>query len=396
MGNEDKIATLRELPAKRRMDLIFADPEAKALARSLPEQELYWLIKEIGETDAMGLWEVASPEQRTFILDMELWDKWNFSTEKSYEWLGHLVEGGEAVVAEQLPHLDLELLLLMLEKEISVGGGIGELLPDDERTFDWDHTFDNLYFITFKNDKHARTVGSFLDIVYRTNHDIYLGIMEGVKGEIEDELEELAFRFRSGRLADLGFPELEEAQTLYARIDPASFALEGGKELLTAAIHRHLPVRPGAAESLLDRLLARPGADEINQELTYLVNSALVVDGAALHDREAMMAIFERVHGYLNVALEFLARNDEEKAFAILAGERLKRLFQLGFSIVMDLAKQALGLASDDYATGKALRALHATPPRYYRAFDPDGVDGFREFREMADVERVREFLGKL
>lgn len=393
MGNNNRIATLRELPAKQRMDHILNDPEAKDLARSFPEQELYWLIKEIGETDALGLWELASPEQRTFMLDMELWDKWNFAADKSYEWLGHLLEAGEAAVVEQLPHLDLELLLLMLEKEISVGGGIGELLPDDERTADWDHSFDNLYFITFKNDKHARTVGSFLDIIYRNNGDLYLGIMEGIKAEVEDELEELAFRFRSGRLADLGFPELEEAQSLYSRIDPATFSLEGGKELFPAAVHSHLPARAGAAGSLLDRLLSRPGADEINQELTYLVNSALVADGAALHDREAMQVIFERVHGYLNIALESLARNDEEQAAAILAGERLKRLFQLGFSIVMDLGKKARGLASDDYATGKALRAIHATPPRYYRAFDPDGVDGFREFRDLADVERAREFL---
>lgn len=396
MGNNDKIAALRELPAKQRMDLILADPEAQDLARSLPEQELYWLIKEIGETDALGLWELASPEQRTFILDMELWDKWNFAADKSYEWLGHLLEAGEAAIVEQLPHLDLELLLLMLEKEISVGGGIGELMPDDERTADWDHSFDNLYFITFKNDKHARTVGSFLDIVYRNNGDLYLGIMEGIKSEVEDELAELAFQFRSGRLADLGFPELEEAQSLYSRIDPATFALEGGKKLFPAAVHHHLPAHAGAADTLLDRLLARPGADDINQELTYLVNSALVADGAALHDREAMQVIFERVHGYLNIALEFLARSDEEQAAAILAGERLKRLFQLGFSIVMDLGKQARTLASDDYATGKALRALHTTPPRYYRAFDPDGADGFREFRGMADVERVREFLARV
>ncbi|MRR39043.1 hypothetical protein EG829_31225, partial [bacterium] len=143
-------------------------------------------------------------------------------------------------------------------------------------------------------------------------------------------------------------------------------------------------------------LLARPGTDAIRQELTYLVNSALVADGAALHDREAMQVVLERVHGYLNISLEFLARDDEERAAAILAGERLKRLFQLGFSIVMDLGKQARMHASDDYATGKALRALHATPPRYYRAFDPDGVDGFREFREMADVERAREFLARV
>ncbi|WP_306533394.1 DUF6178 family protein [Geobacter sp.] len=391
-----KITTLRELPAKQRMDLILNDPAAKELARALPEQELYWLIKEIGETDALELWELASPEQRTFMLDMELWDKWNFTAEKSYEWLGHLLEAGETALVEQLPHLDLELLLLMLEKEISVGGGIGELLPDEERVADWDHSFDNLYFITFKNNKHARTVGSFIDIIFRNDRRLYMGLMEGIKGELEDELEDLAFRFRSGRLADLGFPELEEAQSLYARFDPASFALEGGKKLFAAATPRHLPARAGAADSLLNRLLSRPDTEEINQELTYLVNSALVADGAALHDQEAMQRIFERVHGYLTIALEFLTGDDEEKAAAILASERLKRLFQLGFSIVMGLVKQAQGLTSDDYATGKALRALHTTPPRYYRAFDPDGVDGFREFHDMADVERVREFLARV
>lgn len=396
MGTENKLAALQELPAKQRMDRIMNDSDAREITRALSEQELYWLIKEIGETDAMGLWELAAPEQRAFIFDMELWDKWNFSTDKAYEWLEHLVDAGEAAVIEQLPHLDLELLLLMLTKEISVGGGIGELLPDEERVADWDHSFDNTYFLTFRNDKHARVVGKFLDIIFRTNSELYLGLMEGVKGEVEGELEELAFHFRSGRLADLGFPEPEEAQSLYARIDPASFILEGDKKLLSAAGHRQLPALPGTGGSLLNRLLARPGSGEINQELTYLVNSALMADDTALHDREAMLEIVRRVSGYLNIALEHLAGDDEEKAASILAGERLKRLFQLGFSIVMGLGKQASDLTSEDYATGKALRALHITPPRYYRAFDPDGTDGFREFRDMEDVKRVREFLGRL
>lgn len=395
MGNDHKIAALRELPAKQRMDRILNDPAAGELTRAFSEQELYWLIKEIGETDSMGLWELASPVQRTFILDMELWDKWNFSAEKAYEWLERLVDAGEAAVVEQLPHLDLELLLLMLTKEISVGGGIGELLSDEERVADWDHSFDNIYFLTFRNDKHSRAVGKFLDIIFRTDNKLYLGLMEGVKGEVEGELEELAFHFRSGRLADLGFPEQEEAQSLYTRIDPASFMLEGDKKLLSAASPRQLPALPETGGSLLNRLLDRPGSDEIRQELTYLVNSALVADGTALHDREAMQEIVQRVSGYLNIALEHLSGNDEEKAASILAGERLKRLFQLGFSIVMGLGKQAAGLSSDDYATGKALRALHITPPRYYRAFDPDGIDGFREFRDLGDVKRVKEFLGR-
>ncbi|AJE04097.1 DUF6178 family protein [Geobacter pickeringii] len=389
----EKIETLRTLPAKRQMDLILADPLGRGLVGVIPPQELYLLVKEIGETDAMGLWELASPEQRSFILDLELWEKWSFSPAKAYEWLNYLLEAGESVVVEQLPHLDLELLLLMLEREISVGGGIGELASDEERTADYDHTFDNIYFITFKKSDHARAIGTFLDIVFRSDRELYLGLMEGIKGELETELEELAYRFRAGRLADFGFPELDDALALYARLDPASFAVAGEKRLAAGTgSASHLPA-PGGNDSFLQRVLARAGSEELDQELTYLVNNALVADGEALHDREAMEQVFQRVHGYLNIALEYLADGSEERGAEIIRTEYLRRLFQLGFSIVMPLRSRAERVSSDDYATGKALRGLKALPPRYYRAFDPEGTDGYREFRGLADVKRSEEFL---
>lgn len=392
----EKLATLRGLPAKRQMDLILDDPKGRELVREFPELELYLLVKEIGETDAMGLWELASPEQRTFILDMELWEKWNFSTVKAFEWLGYLLEAGEDVVVEQLPRMDLELLILMLDNEITVGGGIGELLSDDERTADYDHSFDNVYFITFRNNEHARAIGAFLDIIFRNDRELYLGLMEGVKGELESELEEIAYRFRSGRLADLGFPELEDALALYARIDPASFTVTGEKHYRGEAERSLFLPAPGGVDSLLQRALSRSGSEEIDQELSFLVNCALVADGSALHDRDAMEGVFLRVHGYLNIALEYLIGGDEEKAAELLTSEYLKRLFQLGFSIVLGLQGNARRHESDDYATNKALLGLRGTPPRYYRALDPEGVDGYREFREIADVRRVEEFLKNL
>lgn len=387
----EKIETLRTLPAKRQMDLILAAPEGRGLVDAIPPQEFYLLVKEIGETDALGLLELASPEQRTFILDLELWEKWSFSPDKAYEWLNHLLEAGESAVAEQLPHLDLELLLLMLEREISVGGGIGDLVTDEERTADYDHTFDNIYFITFRKNEHARAIGTFLDIIFRSDRELYLALMEGIKGELETELEELAYRFRAGRLADLGFPELDDALALYARLDPASFAVEGEKRL-AAGTGSHLPAA-GGSDSFLQRVLARAGSEELDQELTSLVNSAMVADGEALRDRDAMEQVFQRVHGYLNIALEYLADGSEERGGEIIRTEYLRRLFQLGFSIVMPLRSRAERVSSDDYATGKALRGLKAHPPRYYRAFDPEGTDGYREFRELADVKRSEEFL---
>lgn len=392
----EQLDHLRRQPAGRQLKLITRAPRPKELVRNIPEQELYWLVKEIGEADAGELLELASPEQRTFILDMELWERGVFSAANAYRWLGHLLDVGESVVTEQLPELDPELLVLALKQEISVGGGIGELASDDERTADWDHSFDNIYFITFKNPRHAQTIGAFLDIAYRTNHGLYLELMEGIKGEIGSELEELALQFRTGRLADLGFPNPEAARSIYGRLDPASFTLSGEKKLVgggsTGPILQ-LPSLPGPADSLLNRALSHAGDEGVSQELAYLAGCALVADDAALHERAAGEEIFRRVHGYLNIALEYLAGNDVAQAATILVEEPLKRLFQLGFSIVLGLRTAATGLASDDYATGKGLRGLREIPPRYYRAFDPDGIDDFREFNSMDDVRQVGKFL---
>jgi hypothetical protein len=391
----DKIARLRESPAKKRLALILGDAEPERLAQALQTQEIYWTVKEIGITDALALLEFASPEQREFFLDMELWERDAFSREKGLEWLGYLLETGEEKLAEQLRHLDLELLILLLFKEITVGGGVGELLPDDERTADWDHSFDNLYFITFKNPKHSRLIGTFLDIVFRRDRELYQALLEGVKNEVESELEEEAFSFRTGRLADLGFPSREEAIYIYARIDPASFVPATEPKRLQPGGEEALPA-PLRDDTLLARALRRLGSAELYLELNYLINTGLVADETGVADAEAMQAVMERVSGYLVIALEFLGGTDEELAAAILGREALKRLFQLGHNIVQGIKKKAALVAAADYPTGKALNGIREARPRFYRGLDPDGIDGYREFASLADVRKVEEFLGKL
>ena len=94
-------------------------------------------MEEIGITDAQELIALASPDQCRFFLDMELWKGDSFIPEKAWEWFGYLMELGEEHVAKLLPELDHELLLLFLTQEITVGGGIGDLINDEERLTEW-------------------------------------------------------------------------------------------------------------------------------------------------------------------------------------------------------------------------------------------------------------------
>jgi len=77
----------------------------------------------------------------------------------------------------------------------------------------------------------------------------------------------------------------------------------------------------------------------------------------------------------------------------VLQGEQLKRLFQLGFSLVLALKFTAQRTETTDYASGKLLAGLKAKRPRYYRGLDADGIDGYREFRDLSDVIRAAALL---
>ena len=387
---------LQTTPAKEKMDLILSDPDSKRLTTAMEPQELFWLLKEIGEADALGLLQLASAEQGIFILDMELWEGWTFSEEKACHWLAYFMEGGEARIHELLEHLDFEFLQLFLSRELVVGGGIGDHTNDEERFADYDHTFDGVFMLSFKNPKHSQLIGSFLSMLVKLDNPLYTALMEGIKGDVDLELEEQCQRFRTGRLEDLGFPPMDEALSIYGRMNPEAFELHGDKQLSPAG--ESLSILPALThdDSLLSRALVLADSQTLVQELNYLVNSALVAEGGAFEEPEAMLGILQRVCGYLNIALERLSGGDEQKGAQLLADEQLKRLFQLGYSIVLELKFKAQATQTVDYASGKLLSGLKAKRPRYYRGLDADGIDGYREFKEMADVKRAAELLNQL
>jgi hypothetical protein len=393
----EKHSYLRTLGSKQRMDMLLSDPDARRLAAAMQPQEFFWLMKEIGESDALGLLQVASAEQCIFILDMELWEGYTFSEEKACQWLAYFLEGGEPRIHELLKHLDFEFWQLFLGRELTVGGGVGDLSEDEERFDDYDLTLDGVFLLSFKNPKHSQVIGAFLSMLIKLDNPLYTALMEGIKGDVDLELEEQIQRFRTGRLEDLGFPPLDEAISIYARVNPASFELHEDKELLrTAGECGGLIPIPAQEDTLLFRALALADSEPLMQELNYLVNSALVAEGGAFAEPESMTGVLQRVCGYLNIALEHLCGADEAQAARVLSREQMKRLFQLGYSIVLELKFAAQDTETVDYASGKLLAGLKAKRPRFYRGLDPDSIDGYREFKDLGDVKRSAGLLGQL
>lgn len=394
---KDKLFRLNTLPIASRIQLILEDPDGKRLTQSLSELEYYLLVKGVGENDSLPILAYASPSQWAFTLDMELWDKWEFSAEKTFTWMEHLLACPEEEAIAMLRNLDPELLQLFLLYELQVSGDTGEMSTDSDRLTGWDHTFDNIYFITFRNEQHSRLMGTLLDLLFRLDQPLYLDLMEGCRVALKSEMEELCYQFRNGRLADLGFPGYEQAIEIYSPIKPSHYKPQepkiatGGSDARELAIHF-----PPDQESLLTRCLENTGSLSLEQEMGSLVNAAVVAGQNALPDEDSIGSILTRVHGRLNIALEYLSGNTIERAIGIIETERLKRLFQLGCGILQELAAEARTVESSDYATGKALRGFSAQYPMFYRGLDPDHSDGFREFGTMDDIRIARGFLAML
>ncbi|MBT0662874.1 hypothetical protein KI809_01050 [Geobacter pelophilus] len=394
---DDKLTHLRALPVTRRLELLIEDSEAKKVISEFTPQEFYLMVKEIGETDASQLLDNGTTEQISVCLDLDLWQKWEFSHDKAIIWLEYLLSVNEADSMKILSRLDPELLQLILFEEIEVGGGGGELATDSERLGDWDHSFDSVYYLTFRNAKHARLIGTLIDIIFRNDRALYLDLMEGRSASVKSEIEDMCYQFRCGRLADLGFPSYEEAMEACAPLPPERYA--PGEEKISVIYDTENAISfvpPLVDETLLSRVLAREMTESLRQELELLLNCAMVAEGSYGADLEKARSVTLRVYGWLNLALEYLCGSDESAAAAVVRKEQFKRLFRLGHGIVQQVARLARTVTSAEYATGKALRGFTAERPLFYRGLDDDRADGYREFNSMNDIRLANEFLNRL
>ena len=105
---------LAELDAKDRLEVLLREPNAAELVRSLPAEDLYAALVDVGLADSTELVQLASPEQfRTFV-DLGAWAKDCFDAHRAITWL-RAARGDELrEFLGKVHELDLEVLQLLL------------------------------------------------------------------------------------------------------------------------------------------------------------------------------------------------------------------------------------------------------------------------------------------
>jgi hypothetical protein len=189
---------------KKRLEAILADPAPERAMQALSAGEVYTIITETGVENAFDLFQLASIEQARVILDLALWEEWTISLDETCKWLELILSGESEYALWLLSQIDQELLILLLKKTLTVGGGVADIIGSEDLNDDWDHTFDEVFFLRIEDEEHSDLIMKLLELLYNENHRLYRSLMLGAESELVSELEETAYQFRTARLEDEG------------------------------------------------------------------------------------------------------------------------------------------------------------------------------------------------
>lgn len=385
---------LASLPAKRRLDALIESRDARALVRSLPAEDLYFTLMEVGLADSTELVQLASPEQFRAFVDLGGWKKDQVALHQVLTWL-RAARGDEPEdFLRKLRAVDIEVLELLV-REFTLIHDLEEN-PDVHVEGVTLETPEGRYLVEFKGVEgpELAALRSILNDLIADNPFEAVRFLEATRWEVSGELEESAWRFRSGRLQDLGFPALEEAARLFSRVDTGPAPAPAAVAALVAT-----KTQPDYLEAAF-RALDEVERENLEAELRYLANATLVAEVEDPGELDAIRRVGEMVRDYLLLGLEHLTGGDASRAAQVVRDTETRRVFQVGFSLTLTLKfradrlmKQPLARVEDmpllfpEEAT--AIEALRRKRPR--RTLKVPGAEPvpFRSRRELAVSEEV-------
>lgn len=392
MRRAELVRRLTELAPRHRLDAMMEEVDGRALVRSLPAEDVYSTIIDVGLADSTEIVQLATAEQfRTFV-DLAAWQRDRIDPLEVLHWLRAARGDDDHDFVQKVRKLDLEVLELLYKRLVVIHDL--EENPDVDPAGTTMEMPEGRYLIEFRIDGVDEAALRRLTYDLITHNPFELGrFLEAVRWEAQTELEESAFQFRRARLEDLGFPPLDEAMKVFAWVDPEKIARRPSKAGL-AAPQGHVDYVAAAFQGLdpVER-------QNLEAEVRYLVNCVLVADGAEPGDPMAVKRLSEQARDYLDLGLEHYTGGDPSQSTDVVRETTLRALFQCGFSLTLKLKRAAEKLAHEegsrfaetwlalDEETAAVTALLRRRPLKALKVPGADPVP-FRSRRELAEAEQ--------
>ncbi len=403
---ENQLETILRKRGKARLEAILNAEKPEELVRALPGLEIFMTVQEVGKRDCLELFNLVTPQQFQYLVDLDAWRKDRLVPEKILEWMEIITECGDEKFSQWVRTADLEVFIFVLKKFIQVTRqGKDPLCMGEEPA---DVSLESLYSISFKDEQSRDILQAFLKKFLHLDSDLYRRVMEGIIWELESDLEEAGYRWRNARLADLGFPDFQDALEIYRFVNPRTASLEGktliprelGENGSASAFPLTLQGASPVFSSALRRLDPPSEREAVRAELVSLFNKAIIAESLSDFSREEMERVGRKVFHYLNLGLQTLSREKAAPPESVLRSVSIQKIFQCGFGSTLLLKKRAEAifkgpwfegnrhhLAFLDFPDGEKMKGLLRKRPAFYR----NGL--YMDFETLEDLQEVGMFL---
>ena len=191
-------------------------------------QELYYAIKEVGLADAAELVALATPEQVQGFVDLDVWERDHLDERRVDAWMDTLADAGYEKLGAIVEALDPEVIALWLQRQAVLrpdhrgaaarGGRRGTSTP---------RPIASTSSTSCVGGEEGKALERMLDWMYRD--DLELGAPHHHERQVGARLatsRSTRYRWRTGRMADLGYVDFYEALSIYQWLDPASVKVD--------------------------------------------------------------------------------------------------------------------------------------------------------------------------
>lgn len=347
----DQARCVLQVRGQQQQDMLLLSSQATAVVRALPAEEVYQMVKEIGEESALPVLSIISTSQLQYIFDVEWWQGHKFLPKSAMNWLELMDHANDQQILAWFGTEDFDQKVMVLQSLIKVFKN--EDSPDEHEGVEGlpHFTPDGVHDIFFKVPEAQPVLTKVFKVLFSEYQKLFFALMEGVVSYLVTPTVEISYRWLLSRTEEKGIPSFEEAQGVYSLLDPEDLKLGipglndfsgGASSQALAPSYLLADVDPTTFLGQCLAMLKNPGRFEtLCWEIVYLANKVMVADLRNLSNLEHRREIMRKVLGYINIGLELGADGDIAKGENMLSQTYMQSLFQAGYSAVMRLKWEA-------------------------------------------------------
>jgi len=343
------------------------------------------------------------------LVDIASWDKDSFNPINFSTWMNVLLTFPPQEAAEQLKRINRQELRLFLSSVFEI-----QWLNQDEQ-YDGNPfiTPDNVFVIFPKEEGNPdiQTAIELINISYLAGVDFGRALCIDAMTTSYLVVEEEARRFKEARLSDEGIPSYIDALELFHFEDPTRLL----KSILKMVGDDHFKKSAQDKEYLISQFAVVPRSywdnsfkidpglvDDVRLELSSLLTASIVLNNVVNQDAKHITEVANRSKSYFNIGLELIKENSSKSLSEVVQFVKLRHVFRLGFSLLVDLKNNATKVRAGIDALNRPdiinadedvfLKALLATIPMLQLSL----TDTLKQFETLEQLKEARKKLSDI